>query len=151
MVSGLFGGTAVRATKLAITAALAADTAVAALVPSAQIYEVEPATIPALPAVEIVAISSSRVDGGPMTRHSLSVECTVSHPTEAGADELLDSIVRGVRARLLDAEHSTRPIALVTGEGLLVVVHGTLWSISAADASSVIRAASVSLSVVVSE
>ena len=141
-----------RATKQAIAEALRIDPAVSELVPAAQVFAVERATLPTLPSIELVGVSSERVDTGPLVKHELSVQCTVSHPTEDGADELLDSIVRGVRARLLDAEHSTgRPIALVTGEGLLVVVHGTLWSISAADKASVIRGASVSLSVVVSE
>ena len=88
---------------------------------------------------------------GPMLRHSLSVECTASHQAEDGADALLDSIVRAVRGRLRDAEHSTRPIALASGEGCLCVLGGTRWSISAANTSGVIRGASVSLSVEVGE
>ena len=151
VVSVLFRGSPVRATKVAIAEALRIDPAVSELVPAAQIFAVERATLPILPSIELVGMSSERVDTGPMVKHELSVQCTVSHPTEDAGDELLDSIVAAVRRRLLDAEHSTGPIALVTGEGLLVVVHGTLWSISAADASSVIRGASVSVSVEVSE
>ena len=98
-----------RASKIAIRDALASDEAIAKLVPAAQVFAVERATVPTLPAVEIIAISSSRIGDGPMTRHEVSVECTVSHPTEDGADELLDSIVRAVRARLSDAAESTRP------------------------------------------
>ena len=107
--------------------------------------------MPTLPAVEVIAVSSERVDTGPMVRHSLSVECTVSHPTESGADTLLDAIVSAVRQRVIDAEHSRRRIALASGEGCLVVLAGTRWSVSAANASGVIRGASVSLSVEVAE
>ena len=147
-----------RATKTAIAEALRSDDAVLALVPREQIYAVERATIPVLPSVEIIAISSERVGGGPMERHELSVECTVSHPTEDGADAALDGIVRAVRQRLGASENSERPIllasgegVLASGEGVLVVLGGTRWSISAGDASSVMRGASVSLSVEVGE
>ena len=74
-----------------------------------------------------------------MKGHELSVECMVSHPTEDGADTLLDAIVRAVRQRLGAAEDSTRPIALASGEGVVVQLRATRWSVSAADASSVIR------------
>ena len=86
-----------------------------------------------------------------MVKHELSVEVTVSHPTEDGADTLLDAIVRAVRARLSASEDSTRPVLLSSGEGVLVGLGGTRWSISAADKASVIRGASVSLSVEVGE
>ena len=122
LVCGLFRDFAVRSTKIAIRDALASDDGVAALVPGSQIFSVERATIPALPSIEIIAITSERVDTGPMVKHELSVECTVSHSDENGADSALDAIVAAVRGRLLDAEHLTRPIALVSGEGVLVVV-----------------------------
>ena len=109
MVRALLGGTAVRATKLAIAAALAADTAVSNLVPAAQVFAVERAVIPTLPAVEIIGVSSERIGDGPMIKHEVSVEITVSHPSEDGADELLDSIVAAIRARLSASENSTRP------------------------------------------
>ena len=99
-----------RATKTAIAAALRSDNNVTKLVPREQIYAVERATLPTLPAVEVIALSSERVDTGPMLRHELSCEITVASATEDGADELLDGIVRAVRARLRDAEHSTRPM-----------------------------------------
>ena len=99
-----------RPTKLAIADALRTDPAVGELVPAAQVFSVERATVPTLPAVEIIAISSERVDTGPLVKHELSIEYTVSDPTEVGADALLDSIVRAVRLRLADAEHSERPI-----------------------------------------
>ena len=118
-----------RATKVAIAAALAADDAISELVPAAQVFAVERATLPTLPAVEVIAVSSERVDTGPLALHSLSVECTVSHPTEDGADKLLDDIVRAVRARLSASEDSTRRIALATGEGCLCVLAGTRWSV----------------------
>ena len=140
-----------RATKTAIAEALRTDAAVSELVPRAQIYAVERATLPTLPAVEVIALSSERVDTGPMLRHALSVEVTVSHATEDGADELLDAVVRAVRQRIGAAERQLRPIALASGEGCLCVLGGTRWSISAANASSVIRGASVSLSVEVGE
>ena len=140
-----------RATRQALAAALAADDAVSELVPAAQVFAVERTTVPTLPSIELIGVTSERVDTGPMVRHELSVECTVSHQAEDGADELLDSIVRAVRARLRDAEHSTRPIALASGEGCLCVLGGTRWSISAPSTSGVIRGASVSLSVEVGE
>ena len=102
-----------RATKTAIAAALRSDNNVTKLVPREQIYAVERATLPTLPAVEVIGLSSERVDTGPMLRHELICEITVASATEDGADELLDGIVRAVRARLRDAEHSlTRPISL---------------------------------------
>ena len=122
------------------------------LVPPAQILRnVERATVPQLPSIEVIGLSSERVDTGPMVVHALSVECTVSHATEDGADELLDGVVLAVRQRIGAAEHDTRPIALASGEGALCVLAGTRWSISAANTSGVIRGASVSLSVEVAE
>ena len=138
-----------RATKRALAEALRTDAAV--LVPPAQIYAVERATVPVLPSIEVIGISTERVDSGPMARHEMSCEITVGSATEDKADSLLDGIVRAVRQRVIDAEHSTRPIALAGGEVCLCVLAGTRWSISAANASSVIRGASVSLSVEVSE
>ena len=88
-----------RGAKLAIAAALAADEAVSALVPAAQVFAVERATV-----------TTERQDTGPMVRHELSVEVTVSNPTEDAADAALDAIVRAVRARLSASEDSTRPI-----------------------------------------
>ena len=140
-----------RATKTAIALALAADEAVAALVPPTQIYEVERATVSVLPSIEMIGVTSERVGDGPMASHAMNVEVTVSHATKDGADELLDSIVRAVRARLSASEDSTRPIALATGEAVLCVFAGTRWSVSAANASGVIRGASVSVSAEVAE
>ena len=140
-----------RATKQAIADALRTDPAVSELVPAAQIFSVERATIPTLPAVEVIAVSSERVDTGPMIRHELSCEVTVSHATEDGADALLDGLVRAVRARLSDAEGSTGPIAMASGEGVLCVVLGTRWSVSASDVNGVVRGASVRVDVEASE
>ena len=86
-----------------------------------------------------------------MVRHSLSIECTVSNPTEDDADALLDAIVQAVRLRLADAENSERPISLADGGNVLVELGGTRWSVSTAAASGVIRGASVALSVEASE
>ena len=140
-----------RAAKVAIADALRSDNNVTKLVPDAQIYATERATIPTLPSVELIGVTSERVGDGPMVRHELSVECTVSHPSDAGADELLDGIVRAVRQRVSDAEHSTRPIALATGEAVLCVLAGTRWSVSAANTSGVLRGASVSVTAEVGE
>ena len=97
------------ASKRAVRDAFAHDDAIANLVPPAQIFSVERSTVPTLPAVEVIAISSERIGDGPMVRHSMSIEITASDPTEDGADETLDSIVAAVRARLSDAADSTRP------------------------------------------
>ena len=140
-----------RPTKLAIADALRTDPAVGELVPAAQVFSVEHATVPTLPSIEVIGISSERVGDGPMVRHELSVEVTVSHQTADGADEALDAIVRAVRQRLGAAEDSIEPISLAGGEGVLVVVHGTRWSVSANDQASVIRGASLSVNAEVSE
>ena len=141
----------IRAVKQAIAAALREDAEVAALVPDAQIFAVERATVPTLPAVEVIGLSSERVNDGPLVRHELSVEVTVSHATEDGADELLDAVVRAVRQRIDAAERQLPPIALAGGEGALCTLGGTRWSVSASSTSSVIRGAAVALSVEVSE
>lgn len=140
-----------RAVKVAIAGALRADTAVAALVPATSVYATERAVIPSLPAVEVIAVTSSRVGDGPMVRHELSLEVTVSHATEDGADELLDSIIRATRARLAASERTVDPINLASGERALVALGGTSWSISASSTSSVVRGAAISLSVEVGE
>ena len=137
-----------RATKQAIAAALADDAAVSALVP--QVFAVERATLPTLPAVEVIGLSSEG-DTWPMVRHELSIEVTVSHAVEDGADEALDAIVRAVRARLFDAEQGERPIDLPTRAGLTVELKGTRWSTSASGASGVIRGASVGCAVLASQ
>lgn len=138
-----------RPIKLALADALRTDPAVAELVPDGQIYAVERATIPTLPSIEIIAIRSEASDY--LVTHELSVECTVSHPTEDGADERLDGIVRAVRARLLTAQDTTDPIALPDSERLSIEVGDTRWSISASDASSVVRGASIAVAVQVNE
>ena len=89
-----------RSTKLAIAAALQADKAVARLVPPTQIYAVERSTIPVLPAVEIIGVTSEKIGDGPLVGHRLSIEITVTHANETGADVLLDGAVRAVRRRL---------------------------------------------------
>ena len=139
-----------RASKEAIASALAADAAVAALLPGSQVFAVERATLPTLPSIEVIGLSSEG-DTWPMTRHELNVEITVNHSTEDAADLALDAIVRAVRARLFDAEQGERPIDLPTRAGLTVELKGTRWSTSAAGASGVVRGASVSLSCLVSQ
>ena len=140
-----------RAVKVALADALRDDPAVSALVPSAQVFAVERATVPSLPSIEVIAVTSSRVGDGPMVRHELSVECTVSSPAEDTADELLDGIVAAVRARLATSETTFDPINLASGERALVALGGTRWSISASSTSSVIRGAAITLSVEVAE
>ena len=140
-----------RATKHALAEALRTDAAVSELVPATSVYAVERATVPTLPAVEVIGLSSERVDDGPLVRHALSVEVTVSHATEDGADELVDAVVRAVRQRIDAAERQLPPIALAGGEGCLCMLGGTRWSVSASAASSVIRGAAVALSVEVAE
>ena len=134
-----------RAVKVAIAAELRADNNVSKLVPREQIYAVERATVPTLPAVELVGVSSERVGDGPLLRHALSVEVTVSHQTEDGADLALDAIVTAVRGRLSDAEHSARPIRRADGGNVLIVLGGTRWSISAANTSGIVRGASITV------
>ena len=140
-----------RATKLAIAAALAADAAVSNLIPAAQVFAVERAVIPALPSIEIIGISSERIGDGPLVKHELSIECTVSHPTEDAADLALDAIVAAVRVRLSAAAYGGRPISLADGGNVLVELEATRWSVSAADKSSVVRGASVGVTAQVSE
>ena len=140
-----------RAAKVAIAAALRTDPTVAVLVPESQVFSVERVTVPTLPAVEVIGVTSERQESGPLVRHELSCEITVSHATEDGADELLDSIVRAVRERLCDAEISRNPITLPDGSVAVVELAGTRWSVSAGGPSSVIRGAAVGLSVGVDE
>ena len=144
-------GRVVRAVKLAIAAALRADTAVAALVPGGQIFATERATIPQLPSIELIAISSEQVGGGPIVRHSMAIECTCSNPSADGADVLLDGIVAAVRRRLSASETSERPIALPSRESVLVVLGGSRWSLSASAPAGVIRGASIDVSAEVAE
>ena len=73
-----------RATKTAIAEALRTDAAVSELVPATSVYATERATLPTLPAIEVIAVSTERVEDGPMVRHELSIEVTVSHATEDG-------------------------------------------------------------------
>ena len=136
-----------RQTKLAIAAALAADAAVSELVQTAQVYAVERSVVPTLPSIEVIGLSSERADSGPLLVHELSIEVTVGHSQEDAADELLDSIVRAVRARLSAAETTDDPIALATRETVVVELKGTRWSVSGSAASGVVRGASVALSV----
>ena len=133
----------IRAVKQAIAAALRADAEVAALVPDAHVFAVERATVPALPAVEVIGLASERVDTGPLVRHELAVEVTVLHTTEDGADEALDGIVAAIRARLARAEDGIDPIFMPTRATVLVTLGAVRWSVSAADAASVIRGASI--------
>ena len=121
------------------------------MVPATQIHSVERATLPVLPAVELVGVSSERVDTGPLIRHELSCEITVGHTSEDGADTALDAIVGAVRRRLGAAERAVDPIDLPTREGLAVVLGDTRWSTSAQDAARTVRGASVSVSVEVSD
>ena len=123
-------GRVVRAVKLALAQAFRDDAVVAALVPGAQIFAVERATLPALPAVEVIGISSERVGNGPMIRHESERSRRRSRiRPKTASDEQLDAIVRAVRRRLGDAATSERPIALESREGVLVALGGlSRWS-----------------------
>ena len=134
-----------RPPKIAIAAALAE--AVKDLVSKDQVYSVERATLPVLPAIELVAVASEPQESGPMIKHSMSIEITVSHVSEDGADEALDSIVAAVRRRLLAAATGEVPIVLPDDSLAVVELQGTRWSISAGGPSSVLRGAAISLSV----
>ena len=134
-----------RATKQAVAEALRTDAAVKELVPATSVYAVERATLPTLPAVEVIAVSSERVGDGPMVKHELSIEVTAAHSTEDGCDVLLDAIVTAIRQRLDAAERQLPPL---DDEGALCELHGTRWSVSASSASGIVRGAAISLSVV---
>ena len=134
-----------RATKVAIAAALAADTAVSDLVPVSQIYAVERATIPALPSIELIGVTSER-QATALVRHEIQVEITVAATTEDAADETLDAIVKAIRGRLSAAENGISPVTLAGGANAVVVVQSVRWSISASDKASVIRGASIAVS-----
>ena len=148
VVCKLRGGASMRAVKQALAQALAADDAVALLVPATSIFAVERSTIPSLPAIEIVAVASERADR-PLIRHVLSCEITVSDPTEDGADSALDAIVQAVRGRLSSAEAESDPVVLEDGSTALVELQGIRWSTSSTDgkASSIVRAAAIALAV----
>lgn len=140
-----------RATKRAIAEAIRTDAAVLSLVPAAQVFAVERATLPTLPSIEVIGVSSERVDSGPMVRHLIAIEITVSHQSEDGADEALDKLVRAVRARLSDAEQGGTPIRLESRQTVVCELGGTRWSVSASGTSGVIRGASVDVRAEASE
>ena len=140
-----------RATRRALADALRVSDAVTRLVPPAQIYAVERSTIPTLPSVEVIGLTSERVGDGPLVRHEVAIEVTVRHPAEDAADEALDAIVLAVWERVGAAERDLMPIALASGEGVRPVLGSTRWSINAADQSSIVRGASIALSVEVAE
>ena len=139
-----------RPVKLAIAAALAADAAVAELVPATSVYAVERATVPTLPSIEVIGVSSELVDTGPLVRHQLSIEVTVRRAAEDAADEASSAIVRAVRRRLADAENDERVIS-EDRRTVVVGLQGTRWSMTAASTSGVIRGAAISLTVSASE
>ena len=137
-----------RAVKTAIAQALATDEAVAELVPAPQVFATERAVLPLLPSVEIVGIDSTPQEEGPLVRHLISIEVTVRAQSEDDADESLNGIVRAVRQRLSDATQQVRPIITrEDGEVVPVGLLATRWSVSASDASSVIRGAAVAVEV----
>ena len=149
LVLAVLGGALVRASKIAVAAVLAE--AVDGLVPANQVYSVERAVLPVLPSVEVIGVTSERQESGPLNRHELSIECTVSHPSEDGADEALDAIVAAIRGRLCEAETGIDPVVLPSGAVAVLELQGTRWSVSAGSASSVIRGSAISLAVAVDE
>ena len=138
-----------RRTKQALAAALRGDPVLTELVPPGSIHAVERASIPTLPAVEIIAVSSEATEY--LLRHELALEVTVSHTTEDAADEALNAIVAALRGRLLAAQSSLDPIADDTGSTVTVDLGGTRWSVSAKGSGGVLRGASVAVTVVSSE
>ena len=138
-----------RKVKIVVQKALQADDSIT--VPDAQIFAVERAVLPSLPSIEVIGVSSERVDTGPLVRHELSCEITVSHVSEDGADEQLDGIVTVVRERLAGAAYGSNPIVLADGSVGVVELQGTRWSMSASGPSSVIRGAAVSVFVGVND
>ena len=77
----------------------------------------------------------------------LSVEITVANPDEAGADELLDTLVTRIRGRLSDADAGGDPIILPDGSSLVVELLGVRWSTSASDGTSIVRGAAIAVAV----
>ena len=140
-----------RAMKQAIAEAIRTDPAVAELVPAGQVFAVERATLPTLPAVECIAVGSERVDTGPMILHQIAIEITVSSSNEDDADGMLDQLVRAVRRRVSDAEQGENPIRLLTGQTAVCALGGTRWSVSASGSTGVIRGASIDVSAETSE
>ena len=96
-----------RATKVAIADALRDDPAVSALVPSAQVFAVERATVPSCRSIEVIAVTSERVGDGPMVKHELAVECTVSQSDRG----------RGRRATRWHRRGRTRPFGDIGDDG----------------------------------
>ena len=82
----------------------------AELVPAAQVFAVERATVPTLPSIEVISVTSERLAHA-LVKHEISIEATVSNATEDGADEALDGIVQAIRRRLGDAEQTVRPVS----------------------------------------
>ena len=128
-----------RPVKLALAAALASDNTVTALVPPAQIFPVERATLPTLPAVEVIGLSSERVGDGPMVVHELISRGHGESRDRGRGRRAARRAVRAVRQRIGAAERSDAPITQEGGEACLCVLGATRWSISASAASSVIR------------
>ena len=146
MVLALRGGD-VRAAKQAIADALRATLAYEH-VPASQVHAVERATLPNLPSVEVIGLTSSPQEIGPLIRHELSIELTVSAATEDGADEQLDSLVTAVRRRLLAASRQDEVIPMGDDAIALVTLGETRWSTSAASgAAGVIRASAIGVTV----
>ena len=133
-----------RAARLAIAQALRETRHVTALVDATSIHAVELATLPTLPSIEVIAISSETADQ--VQRHELAIEVTVSNVTEDEADAHLDAIVEAVRLRLLDS-YVELPISTLAGETVLADLGGVRWSTSATGTNGIIRGASISLTV----
>ena len=137
-----------RPVRLAIAAALQDE--LTKLQIAASVHAVERATLPDLPAVEVIGLTSERVNNV-MVRHELSVEVTVSAADEDTADARLSDLVAAVRRRVSEAENGVSPISLDGGESAVPTLQGTRWSVSASGSGGVIRGAAVSLSCEVSE
>ena len=137
-----------RPVKLAIAAALQDQLTTLQL--AASVHAVERATLPDLPAVEVIGVSSERVDNA-MVRHELSLEVTVSAADEDTADARLSDLVQAIRRRVDEAENGLQPIALDSGENIVTELQTTRWSVSASGTGGVVRGAAVAMSCAVAE
>ena len=137
-----------RATKKAIVEAFRADALID--IPNESIFSVEQAVMPKLPAIEVIAISTS-LQARPLVQHTMSVQCTVAGQTEGGVDDALDELVSTVRRRLSAAEHEYDDIVLDDGQAAVIELGGTNWSTTAQGSGGVVRGATVALTAIVNE
>ena len=130
-----------RTVKVAIAKALAAA------VETVPVYAVERATLPTLPAVEVIGLTTKLQESGPLYRHLLAIEITASAATEDAADERLDDLAGSVCGRLMAAARRDDPILMPGDSIALVTVGDTRWSRSGRGASGVVRGVAIAVTV----